>query len=112
MKKEVNPLTGAVGESCHVFDIVDIAKAPELAAVAKDPIYQKVFGAMEQLRIEETLHCKDRKRGMSLIGEPKFTIQRHIGDLSYSGLVQAWFSNSGGWTYLNFTFPINTEGYY
>jgi hypothetical protein len=118
---EVNPLTGAVGPSCKVFDIVDEREAPRFK---RQELFDAVFGPMEKLRIEETKHCLEQnedkfmfyrrmRRGQSqIVKQKKDTrslsphVSRHhpIGDLAFNTLIMYWHDSAHTF---NWVFPID-----
>lgn len=105
-KQETNPLTGGRAE-CHIWSgIVPADSDPALKEIGGDPLFQKVFGAMEQLRIEESKRCKAKPiafRGD--IGIPKPWLRKEIADLTFCSLTKYYYDRP---MTVNWVFPIDT----
>ena len=115
-EKQINPLTGG-GPVCSYFPIVDKSEAPTFKRKA---LFNKVFRAMEELRVFESQRCKkmreQRHRQKQIERKTRlnphshqFCVQKEIGDMAFRTLRQYWYGC--GFVNVNRVFPIDTSGY-
>lgn len=112
--REFDPLT--LRDSCVVAPVADKAGFP--LRPSREAIFERVFGAVEEVRVAESARCLSLRRRKAL-EKAGFFSNTHgddyrphlqIGDLSFESLKRSWYCPHTLSEVV--VFPLSTEGYY